>query len=70
MASSRLGAKKRRNTLLARDRPGISRSQSHAADIVQLASQAGEILSRAREAALAPGIKKTLRKFNLKSRRL
>ena len=40
--------------------------RARARDIVQLAEQAGDILARAREAALAPGTKKVLRKFNLK----
>jgi len=46
--------------------PGLRVPKANARDIVQLASQAGEILARAREAALAPGVQKTLRKFNLK----
>ena len=46
--------------------PGVRVPKARAADIVQLAEQAGEILARAREAALAPGTQKVLRKFNLK----
>src|SRR5277367_6017603 len=65
MASSRLKREEAVTTSPATD-PGLRVPKASAADIVQLASQAGEILSRAREAALAPGIKKTLRKFNLK----
>jgi chromosome partitioning protein len=67
MASSRLKRKDESEapSSTATD-PGFRVPKASARDIVQLASQAGEILSRAREAALAPGIKKTLRKFNLK----
>src|SRR5271170_5436033 len=67
MASSRLKRKEEGEipSSVATD-PGFRVPKASASDIVQLASQAGEILSRAREAALAPGIKKTLRKFNLK----
>jgi predicted DNA-binding transcriptional regulator AlpA len=67
MASSRLKRKDEPEapSSTATD-PGFRVPKASARDIVQLASQAGEILSRAREAALAPGIKKTLRKFNLK----
>ena len=46
--------------------PGLRVPKASARDIVQLAGQAGDILARAREAALAPGLQKTLRKFNLK----
>ena len=46
--------------------PGVRVPRARARDIVQLAEQAGDILARAREAALAPGTKKVLRKFNLK----
>jgi chromosome partitioning protein len=46
--------------------PGVRVPKARASDIVHLAEQAGEILARAREAALAPGTKKVLRKFNLK----
>jgi chromosome partitioning protein len=46
--------------------PGVRVPRARARDIVQLAEQAGEILARAREAALAPGTTKVLRKFNLK----
>src|ERR1700685_537851 len=66
MASSRLRRKEEAETPSPATAPGCRVPKASAADIVQLASQAGEILSRAREAALAPGIKKTLRKFNLK----
>lgn len=66
MASSRLKRKEDAKTPSPATDPGLRVPKASAADIVQLASQAGEILSRAREAALAPGIKKTLRKFNLK----
>ena len=66
MASSRLRRKEEAETPSPATDPGLRVPKASAADIVQLASQAGEILSRAREAALAPGIKKTLRKFNLK----
>lgn len=67
MASSRLKRKDEAEppSSAATD-PGFRVPKASARDIVQLASQAGEILARAREAALAPGIKKTLRKFNLK----
>jgi chromosome partitioning protein len=66
MASSRLKRKEEVDTPSPATDPGLRVPKASAADIVQLATQAGEILSRAREAALAPGIKKTLRKFNLK----
>lgn len=46
--------------------PGARVPRARARDIVQLAEQAGDILARAREAALAPGTRKILRKFNLK----
>ena len=46
--------------------PPVRVPRARARDIVQLAEQAGDILARAREAALAPGTKKVLRKFNLK----
>ena len=46
--------------------PGVRVPRARARDIVQLAEQAGDILARAREAALAPGTAKVLRKFNLK----
>src|SRR5271154_910383 len=67
MASSRLKRKDEAETpsSTATD-PGFRVPKASARDIVQLASQAGEILSRAREAALAPGTTKVLRKFNLK----
>jgi chromosome partitioning protein len=45
---------------------GVRVPRARARDIVQLAEQAGEILARAREASLAPGTTKVLRKFNLK----
>ena len=67
MASSRL---KRRDDLqppaTAAADPGLRVPKANAQDIARLAQQATDILSRAREAALAPGVKKTLRKFNLK----
>jgi len=67
MASSRLKRKDESETPpSAATDPGFRVPKASAKDIVTLAGQAGEILARAREAALAPGIKKTLRKFNLK----
>ena len=66
MASSRLRRKDDAAPPASAADPGLRVPKANARDIVQLASQAGEILARAREAALAPGIKKTLRKFNLK----
>ncbi len=66
MASSRLRRKDDGAAPASAADPGLRVPKANARDIVQLASQAGEILARAREAALAPGIKKTLRKFNLK----
>jgi chromosome partitioning protein len=67
MASSRLKRKDETETPpSAATDPGFRVPKASAKDIVTLAGQAGEILARAREAALAPGIKKTLRKFNLK----
>lgn len=66
MASSRLRRKDDAPPPASAADPGLRVPKANARDIVQLASQAGEILARAREAALAPGIKKTLRKFNLK----
>lgn len=66
MASSRLRRKDDATPPASAADPGLRVPKANARDIVQLASQAGEILARAREAALAPGIKKTLRKFNLK----
>ena len=46
--------------------PGRRVPKASAKDIAQLATQATEILARAREAALAPNARKTLRKFSLK----
>ena len=66
MATSRLKRKDEAAPPTSAADPGLRVPKANARDIVQLASQAGEILARAREAALAPGIKKTLRKFNLK----
>ncbi len=66
MASSRLRRKDDAAPPASAADPGLRVPKANARDIVQLAGQAGEILARAREAALAPGIKKTLRKFNLK----
>jgi chromosome partitioning protein len=66
MASSRLKRKDDAVPPASAADPGLRVPKANARDIVQLASQAGDILTRAREAALAPGVKKTLRKFNLK----
>jgi chromosome partitioning protein len=66
VASSRLKRNDESASPAAAADPGLRVPKANARDIVQLASQAGDILARAREAALAPGIKKTLRKFNLK----
>jgi chromosome partitioning protein len=67
MASSRLRRKDNSSqTLASAADPGRRVPRASAAEIGGLADQAANILAKAREAALAPGVAKTLRKFNLK----
>jgi chromosome partitioning protein len=66
MVSGRLSPQESTTSTPRLPDPGVRVPRARASDIVQLAEQAGDILARAREAALAPGTKKVLRKFNLK----
>jgi chromosome partitioning protein len=67
MATSRLRRKDNgAPSLSSAADPGRRVPRANAQEIAELAEQASNILAKAREAALAPGIAKTLRKFNLK----
>lgn len=67
MATSRLKRKDSTTQAVASAAdPGRRVPRASATDIAELAEQASNILAKAREAALAPGVIKTLRKFNLK----